>query len=176
MDFINHQKNFSGGYFYNLLIFILDLFLDFGLIKAMKVHPCVMQIVVLISAYNLYKPTAAEIFNMTDKQRTDLLTIPPGAVIYDRLVYEKECKAYTGLCRMTRLRMEKAGTFPVPRRLDDTKTAKNAWLLSELVAWARSWAQVNHGPDTGDEDTSGYATLTSAEEMVRHMNEILANM
>lgn len=109
---------------------------------------------------------------MTAKQCTDLLTIPPGAVIYDRLVYEKECKAYTGLCRMTRLRMEKAGTFPVPRRLDDTKTAKNAWLLSELVAWA----QVNHGPDTGDEDTSGYVTLTSAEEMVRHMNEILADM
>lgn len=61
---------------------------------------------------------------MTDKQRTDLLTIPPGAVIFDRLVYEKECKAYTGLCRMTRLRMEKAGTFPVPLRLDGTKTAK----------------------------------------------------
>ncbi|HBC3016329.1 TPA: helix-turn-helix transcriptional regulator [Escherichia coli] len=113
---------------------------------------------------------------MTDKQRTDLLTIPPGAVIYDRLVYEKECKAYTGLCRMTRLRMEKAGTFPVPRRLDDTKTAKNAWLLSELVAWAHSWARVNHGPDTGDEETSGYVTLTSTEAMVHHMNEILANM
>ncbi|EOA7685364.1 helix-turn-helix transcriptional regulator [Escherichia coli] len=113
---------------------------------------------------------------MTDKQRTNLLTIPPGAVIFDRLVYETECKAYTGLCRMTRLRMEKAGTFPVPRRLDDAKTAKNAWLLSELVAWARSWARVDHGPNTSNEDTSGYATLTSAEEMVRHMNEMLANM
>ncbi|HFS2477215.1 TPA: helix-turn-helix transcriptional regulator [Escherichia coli] len=113
---------------------------------------------------------------MTDKQRTDLLTTPPGAVIYDRLVYEKECKAYTGLCRMTRLRMEKAGTFPAPRRLDNTKTAKNAWLLSELVAWARSWAQVNHGPDTGDEGTSDYVTATSTEAMLHHMNEVLANM
>ncbi|EJT1357918.1 hypothetical protein NV172_001390 [Escherichia coli] len=113
---------------------------------------------------------------MTTKQRTDLLTIPPGAVIYDRLVYEKECKAYTGLCRMTRLRMEKAGTFPVPRRLDDTKTAKNAWLLSELVAWARSWAQVNHGPDTGDEDTSGYVTLTSTEELLFRVKEALDAM
>ncbi|HDQ6656462.1 TPA: AlpA family phage regulatory protein [Escherichia coli O22:H16] len=109
---------------------------------------------------------------MTDKQRTNLLTIPPGAVIFDRLVYEKECKAYTGLCRMTRLRMEKAGTFPVPRRLGDTKTAKNAWLLSELVAWA----QVNHGPDTGDEGTSDYVTSTNTEEMLHHMNEILADM
>lgn len=135
-----------------------------------------MRYAILISAYHLYKPTAAERFNMTDKQRTNLLTIPPGAVIFDRLVYEKECKAYTGLCRMTRLRMEKAGTFPVPRRLDDTKTAKNAWLLSELVAWARSWAQVNHGPDTGDEGTSDYVTSTNTEEMLHHMNEILADM
>ncbi|EIH2303617.1 hypothetical protein CWJ38_001438 [Escherichia coli] len=113
---------------------------------------------------------------MTDKQRTDLLTIPPGAVIYDRLVYEKECKAYTGLCRMTRLRMEKAGTFPVPRRLDDTKSAKNAWLLSELVVWARSWARAGHGPDTCNEDTSDYVTLTSAEEILHRMNETLADM
>lgn len=113
---------------------------------------------------------------MTDKQHTDLLTIPPGAVIYDRLVYEKECKAYTGLCRMTRLRMEKAGTFPVPRRLDDTKTAKNAWLLSELVAWARSWARVDHGPDTSNEETSDYVTLTSTEELLFRAKEILGAM
>lgn len=113
---------------------------------------------------------------MTDKQRTDLLTIPPGAVIYDRLVYEKECKAYTGLCRMTRLRMEKAGTFPAPRRLDDTKTAKNAWLLSELVAWARSWARVDHGPNTSNEEAGDYVTLTSTEEMLHRTNETLANM
>lgn len=113
---------------------------------------------------------------MTDKQRTDLLTIPPGAVIYDRLVYEKECKTYTGLCRMTRLRMEKAGTFPVPRRLDDTKTSKNAWLLSELVAWARSRAWVDHGPNTSNEEAGDYVTLTSTEEMSHRMNEILANI
>ncbi|HIB6791160.1 TPA: helix-turn-helix transcriptional regulator [Escherichia coli] len=110
---------------------------------------------------------------MTAKQRTDLLTIPPGAVIYDRLVYEKECKAYTGLCRMTRLRMEKAGTFPVPRRLDDTKTAKNAWLLSELVAWARSRPRADHGPDTCNEEASDYVTLTSTEELLCRAKEIL---
>ncbi|HFO3907788.1 TPA: helix-turn-helix transcriptional regulator [Escherichia coli] len=113
---------------------------------------------------------------MTDKQRTDLLTIPPGAVIFDRLVYEKECKAYTGLCRMTRLRMEKAGTFPVPRRLDDTKTAKNAWLLSELVEWARSRPRADRGPDTGDDEDSDYVTLTSTEELLFRAKEILDAM
>ncbi|ENC2585626.1 hypothetical protein ABKF49_000670 [Escherichia coli] len=113
---------------------------------------------------------------MTDKQRTDLLTIPPGAVIFDRLVYEKGCKAYTGLCRMTRLRMEKAGTFPVPRRLDDTKTAKNAWLLSELVEWARSRPRADHGPDTGDDEDSDYVTLTRTEELLFRAKEILDAM
>ncbi|EJK8957291.1 helix-turn-helix transcriptional regulator [Escherichia coli] len=113
---------------------------------------------------------------MTDKQRTDLLTIPPGAVIFDRLVYEKECKAYTGLCRMTRLRMEKAGTFPIPLRLDGTKASKNAWLLSELVAWARSQARAGHGPDTCNEEASDYVTLTSTEELLFRVKEALDAM
>ncbi|EIG1702007.1 hypothetical protein HJY15_002134 [Escherichia coli] len=74
---------------------------------------------------------------------------------------------------MTRLRMEKAGTFPVPLRLDGTKTAKNAWLLSELVAWARSRPRADHGPDTCNEEASDYVTLASAEELLCRAKEIL---
>ncbi|EMZ6492396.1 hypothetical protein ABFA08_001983 [Escherichia coli] len=107
---------------------------------------------------------------MTDKQITEVISLPPGTVVFDHLVYERECKALTGLCRMSRWRMEQAGAFPVPRQPDGTR---NAWLLSELVAWARSRPRADHGPDTCNEEASDYVTLTSAEELLCRAKEIL---
>ncbi|EFO2309307.1 hypothetical protein DP917_16970 [Escherichia coli] len=66
--------------------------------------------------------------------------------------------------------MEQAGAFPVPRQPDGTR---NAWLLSELVAWARSRPRADHGPDTCNEEASDYVTLTSAEELLCRAKEIL---
>ncbi|EIL1428045.1 AlpA family phage regulatory protein [Escherichia coli] len=77
------------------------------------------------------------------------MSLPPGTVIFDRLVYERECKALTGLCRMTRWRMEKAGTFPTPRKPDGTR---NAWMLSELIAWMRIRPQAEHRPGVSDDE------------------------
>lgn len=86
---------------------------------------------------------------MITKQQSEILSLTPGAIIFDRLVYERECKALTGLCRMTRWRMEKAGTFPTPRKPDGTR---NAWLLSELIAWMRSRPQAEHGPGVSNDE------------------------
>ncbi|EPR9398614.1 helix-turn-helix transcriptional regulator [Escherichia coli] len=113
---------------------------------------------------------------MTDKQITEVISLPPGTVVFDRLVYERECKALTGLCRMSRWRMEQAGAFPVPRQPDGTR---NAWLLSELVEWARSRPRADHGPDTGDDEDSEPATFIKlpedTEALLRRAKQMLDN-
>ena len=57
----------------------------------------------------------------------------------DRFVREPECKALTGLSRVTRWRMEREGTFPARRQI-----APNAvgWRLSELLEWLETRAPV----------------------------------
>jgi len=52
----------------------------------------------------------------------------------DRFVREKECARLTGLSRVTRWRMEHAGTFPRRRQLS-TNTV--GWLASEIETWMR---------------------------------------
>jgi prophage regulatory protein len=50
----------------------------------------------------------------------------------DRYIREAECHRISGLSRVTRWRLERAGKFPERRQLSDNAIG---WLLSEVMAW-----------------------------------------
>ena len=50
----------------------------------------------------------------------------------DSFIWEPECRAVTGLSRVTRWRLERAGLFPRRRRLSFGATG---WLRSEICDW-----------------------------------------
>lgn len=53
----------------------------------------------------------------------------------DRIVREPECAELTGLSRVTRWRMERAGQFPQRRQISPNSVG---WLHSEVMAWLES--------------------------------------
>ena len=57
----------------------------------------------------------------------------------DRLIRERECKEITGLCRTTRWRLERLGTFPRRRKISENAVG---WLASELEEWLGNRRQV----------------------------------
>jgi prophage regulatory protein len=50
----------------------------------------------------------------------------------DRYIRETECHRISGLSRVTRWRLERAGKFPQRRQLSDNAIG---WRLSEVKAW-----------------------------------------
>ena len=62
----------------------------------------------------------------------------PDAAWNERIVRERECKAVTGLSRMTRWRLERAGRFPRKQQLSPNCSG---WLRSEIQAWIAARAK-----------------------------------
>ena len=56
----------------------------------------------------------------------------------DRFIGEPECLEITSLARVTRWRMERAGTFPRRRQISPNRIA---WLESEVRAWVEARAK-----------------------------------
>lgn len=53
---------------------------------------------------------------------------------YDRVIYEKERRKITGICRTYSYYLEKEGKYPARRMYGK----KCGWLLSELLYWIRN--------------------------------------
>ena len=59
----------------------------------------------------------------------------PPLLATDSFVREPECRLITGLSRVTRWRLERAGRFPRRRRLSSGAVG---WLRSEIANWITS--------------------------------------
>ena len=55
----------------------------------------------------------------------------------DRFINERECREITSLSRVTRWRMERAGTFPRRRQISPNRVG---WLESEIRDWVEARA------------------------------------
>jgi prophage regulatory protein len=60
----------------------------------------------------------------------------------EKIVRETECKALTGLSRVTRWRMEQVGNFPKRRQISPGTVG---WLLSDIQQWLKSRVQLGGG-------------------------------
>ncbi|ECG8624766.1 AlpA family phage regulatory protein [Salmonella enterica subsp. diarizonae] len=63
----------------------------------------------------------------------------PEKINNERIIREKECKELTGLSRTTRFLKEKAGDFPIRRKIGGRAIG---WMLSEIQEWQKKQPKV----------------------------------